>query len=40
MSATLVRLVADGAGQPLVYALGVGFLPPLAHNTPFSFFRV
>ncbi|VTO24495.1 inner membrane protein [Klebsiella variicola] len=36
----LVRLVADGAGQPLVYALGVGFLPPLAHNTPFSFFRV
>ena len=36
----LVRVVANGAGQSLVYALGVGFLPPLAHNTPFSFFRV
>ena len=36
----MVHVVADGAGQPLVYALGVGFLPPLAHNTPFSFFRV
>lgn len=33
----LVRVVANGAGQSLVYALGVGFLPPLAHNTPFSF---
>ena len=36
----LVCAVADGAGESLVYALGVGFLPPLAHNTPFSFFRV
>lgn len=36
----LVRVVANGAGQSLVYATGVGFLPPLAHNTPFSFFRV
>ncbi len=36
----LVRVVANGAGQSLVYALGVGFLLPLAHNTPFSIFRV
>ncbi len=34
----LVCAVADGAGESLVYALGVGFLPALAHNTPLSFF--
>lgn len=32
--------VADGAGESLVYALGVGFLPALAHNTPLSFSRI
>ena len=36
----VVFVVADGAGELLVYALGVGFLRPLAHNTPFSIFRV
>lgn len=36
----LVCAVADGAGESLVYALGVGFLPALAHNTPLSFSRI
>jgi hypothetical protein len=35
-----VRPGADGAREFVVYALGVGFLLTLAHNTPFSFFRV
>ena len=36
----MVCAVADGAGESLVYALGVGFLPALAHNTPLSFSRI
>ena len=36
----LVCAVADGAGESLVYALGGGFLPALAHNTPLSFSRI
>ena len=32
--------VANGAGEPVVYAVGVGFLAALAHNTPFLFFRI
>ncbi|VDZ99714.1 membrane protein [Salmonella enterica subsp. enterica] len=36
----LVRIVADGAGKPVVYALGVGFLPVLAHNTRLYFSRM
>ena len=28
------------SGESLVYALGVGFLPALAHNTPLSFSRI
>ncbi|VFS58532.1 Inner membrane protein yecN [Raoultella planticola] len=40
MSATWCALLLDGARESVVYALGVGFLLTLAHNTPFSFFRV
>lgn len=40
MSATLVFAVANGAGESLVYATGVGFLPALAHNTPLYFSRI
>lgn len=36
----LVRIVADGAGKPVVYALGVGFLPVLAHNMRLYFSRM
>lgn len=36
----LVRADADGTGQLMVYALGVGFLAPLTQNTPLSNFRI
>jgi uncharacterized membrane protein YecN with MAPEG domain len=39
MSATWCSLLLMVLAN-LVYALGVGFLRPLAHNTPFSIFRV
>ncbi|SBV60967.1 conserved membrane hypothetical protein [uncultured Citrobacter sp.] len=40
MSATWCSLLLMVLANSLVYALGVGFLPALAHNTPLYFSRI